>query len=216
MTDARATLATAIVLWCGAALAETRILDADTIDLAGDRVRLHGIDAPETRQACLLPDGREWRCGVAATDALAAYIAGRPVTCNALDIDRYGRTIGRCYVEGQDINRWLVSEGWAVAYRRFSMDYVADEDAARAAGRGIWAAEFVMPWDWRQGERIVEVAEQQPGCLIKGNINGRGERIYHEPGGRWYERTQIDTSKGQRWFCSREEAEAAGWRRAGS
>ena len=68
----------------------------------------------------------------------------------------------------------------------------------------------------RQGERIVEAGEQRPGCLIKGNINSRGERIYHEPGGRWYDRTQVDVSKGQRWFCSREEAEAAGWRRAGS
>ena len=248
-------LLAATLLASTAAIAGTRVLDADTIDhhgerirlhgidapesrqacllpggrewrcgeaatdalkahIAGERIRLHGIDAPESRQACLLPGGREWRCGEAATDALKAHIAGRPVTCDALDIDRYGRTIGRCYVGDQDINRWLVSEGWAVAYRRFSLDYVADEDAARGAERGIWAAEFVMPWDWRRGDRIIEVGEQRPGCLIKGNINSRGERIYHMPGGQWYERTQIDPRKGQRWFCSPEEAEAAGWRRA--
>ena len=91
---------------------------------------------------------------------------------------------------------------------------MTQEEAARL---GIWAGSFVMPWDWRRGQRIVPPATGQTrpqGCDIKGNINARGERLYHVPGGRWYDQTRIDESRGQRWFCSEEEARAAGWRRS--
>ncbi|MGF1612008.1 MAG: hypothetical protein ACFCUQ_21620 [Kiloniellales bacterium] len=102
-------------------------------------------------------------------------------------------------------------------YRRYARDYVALEDEARAAAKGIWASRFVMPWDWRRGARVVQAADARPqpeGCAIKGNINGKDERIYHVPGGRWYGCTIIDTAKGERWFFTEEEATSAGWRRA--
>ena len=125
--------------------------------------------------------------------------------------------IAVCYHQDEDLNGWMVATGWAVAYRRYSNDYVDLEGEARAAKRGIWSSRFVMPWDWRRGERIQPRPAPQSraaGCDIKGNINAQGERIYHVPGGRWYDRTRIDPSQGQRWFCSEQEAKAAGWRRS--
>lgn len=92
------------------------------------------------------------------------------------------------------------------------------EDAARTAKRGLWAGSFTPPWDWRKGERtgpegqIGGVAKAPGGCAIKGNINRKGERIYHLPGSTWYGRTAIDTGAGERMFCSEADAVAAGWR----
>jgi len=106
---------------------------------------------------------------------------------------------------------------WAVAYRNYSDDYVAAEDEARTIGAGIWSSQFVMPWDWRRGVRVVQqddASAHADGCDIKGNINRDGEMIYHVPGGRWYERTRVDESAGERWFCTDAEALAAGWRRS--
>ncbi len=108
----------------------------------------------------------------------------------------------------------MVWEGLALAYRRYSLDYTGQEADARAARRGIWASEFVKPWDWRRGKRIAANDNAPDQCRIKGNISRSGERIYHVPGGQYYGRTKIDSSKGERWFCSEAEATAAGWRKA--
>ena len=109
----------------------------------------------------------------------------------------------------------MVAHGWALAYRHYSMDYINYEAAAQDAGLGIWRGEFVAPWDWRRGARLESTTAVPDGeCLIKGNINRDGERIYHVHGGMYYEQTRINTSKGERWFCSEEEAIAAGWRRS--
>ncbi len=80
--------------------------------------------------------------------------ARRPVTCEDLGRDRYKRIIGKCTVAGEDMGAWMVSEGLALAYRRYSLDYVDEEAEARAARRGIWAGEFVKPWEWRRGKRL--------------------------------------------------------------
>ena len=212
-----------------------RVVDGDTIRLGEHRIRLHGIDAPESDQACLDPQGAPWACGDAATERLVELIGDDPVHCTQRDIDRYRRIIGECFADGTNLNAALVAEGLAFAYRRFSLDYAALEDDARAAGRGIWAGTVQAPWDHRRDPQHVltqQVATPQvsttgttllaqnnrsgfhpPGnCVIKGNINSRGERIYHTPSSRWYSRTHIDTSRGERWFCSEEEARAAGWR----
>lgn len=130
-----------------------RVVDGDTLDLAGTRVRLHGIDAPETAQTCRR-SGRNWACGTDATRALEAEIGGRTVNCEEQDIDRYGRVVGICHAGSQDLNAWMVRSGWAVAYRQYGGDtYDADELVARVAQRGLWSSDFVMPWDWRRGER---------------------------------------------------------------
>ncbi len=129
------------------------VVDGDTLEIHGQRIRLHGIDAPESRQLCRLDD-KPWPCGKDAANALADKIARRPVTCEDLGRDRYERIIGRCTVAGEDIGRWMVSQGLALAYRRYSLDYVDEEADAQAARRGIWASEFVKPWEWRRGKRL--------------------------------------------------------------
>jgi endonuclease YncB( thermonuclease family) len=191
------------------------VIDGDTIEIHGTRIRLYGIDAPESTQLCQRQDRTRWRCGQQAALALQDHIGRSTVTCVKRDTDRYGRVVGQCTVGGADINAWLAANGWAVAYRHYAMDYVDEEQAARAAGIGIWSGAFVMPWDWRRGQRLeTTMAAPADGCRIKANINRRGERIYHIPGGRDYDRTRIDESTGERWFCTEAEARAAGWRRS--
>ena len=190
------------------------VVDGDTIDIHGERIRLHGIDAPESAQSCRR--GSEvWRCGQQAAQALADKIGPRTVRCEEQDRDRYGRIVAKCFVDNEDLSEWLVLEGWAVAYVYYSDEYTRSEASAKSNRRGIWAGPFVMPWNWRQGERLAgEVRAPQFDCLIKGNISRSGERIYHLPGGQYYDRTRIDEGKDERWFCSEAEAQAAGWRRS--
>ena len=138
-----------------AALADTitgtaSVIDGDTIEIHGQRIRLHAIDAIESRQRCYLPDGRAWNCGKEAAIALADRIGRVPVACEIRDVDRYGRWVGVCRQGREDLNAWLVRTGWAVAYRRYGFDYVAEEKVARGQRAGIWASTFEMPWDWRR------------------------------------------------------------------
>ena len=132
-------------------MSEVRVIDADTVDVDGVRYRLHGIDAPEARQTCRAW-GRSWNCGAAATEALMSRAEG--MSCAGGGTDAFGRTIGICSAGGVDLNAWLVANGWALAYRQFSGDYVDEEDRARSNRRGIHRGEFVAPWDWRRGERL--------------------------------------------------------------
>ncbi len=129
------------------------VIDADTMEIHGERVRLHGIDAPESSQQCYRLSGEAWRCGRQASLALADHIGRAIVHCLGTDRDRYGRLVAVCFQGQVDLNAWLVDEGWAVAYRSYSLDYVPNEEAARSNGMGIWGGTFVMPWDWRKGKR---------------------------------------------------------------
>lgn len=129
------------------------VIDGDTLDIHGTRIRLSAIDAIESRQRCTRPNGAEWNCGKASAFALSDKIGRAPLTCAVSEADRYGRSIAVCKLRGEDINLWMVENGWAVAYRRYGTEYVQAEDRARAARRGIWASRFVMPWDWRRGAR---------------------------------------------------------------
>lgn len=200
-----------------AVVGRASVIDGDTLEIHGTRIRFHGIDAPESGQSCRT-GGKAWRCGQRAALALSEKIGAGVVTCNPRDKDRYGRVVAVCSAGGEDLNGWMVAEGWALAYRHYSKDYVTHEASASAARRGVWAGEFVPPWDWRRGRRLsaasTESREPAAQCLIKGNIGKGGERIYHVPGGAYYERTRIDASKGERWFCTEAEARSAGWRRS--
>ena len=191
------------------------VTDGDSLKVSGQRIRLFGIDAPESKQTCVA-GGQRWRCGRSATRALRSHIAGRPVVCAERDRDRYGRIVAVCRVGGEDINAWMVSQGMAVAYTKYSRAYVGQQRSAKAARRGLWRGDFVAPWDWRRGKRLAATAPaaRAGDCRIKGNISRSGKRIYHVPGAQYYDRTRIDTSKGERWFCSESQARAAGWRRA--
>lgn len=126
------------------------VIDGDTIEIHGERIRLEAIDAIEDRQRCILPDGRAWRCGRDAALALADRIGRSPVTCAISGRDRYSRLVATCFLGREDLNAWLVRNGWAVAYRRYGTQYVDEENAARRERRGIWASSFEMPWDWRR------------------------------------------------------------------
>ena len=129
--------------------AEVRIVDGDTVDVDGVRYRLHGIDAPESYQTCRAW-GLTWRCGDAATAALESRVAG--MTCSGSGTDRYGRTIGVCSAGGEDLNAWMVANGWALA--EYAADYNAQEAQAREARRGIHRGEFVTPAERRRGTRL--------------------------------------------------------------
>jgi len=189
------------------------VIDGDTIAIHGQRIRLHGIDAPESGQSCTAR-GKRSRCGRNAAIALAGKIGYRTVLCEQKDIDRYKRIVAVCRAGGEDLNAWMVAEGWAMAYRRYSPDYIWQEESAARSKIGIWQGEFIAPWDWRRGKRLETPQTQQPGaCDIKGNISRNG-RIYHVPSGQYYDRTRINVGKGERWFCSEAEAQAAGWRRS--
>ena len=210
-----------------------KIREADTIQIGNSRIRLAGIDAPSVDQLCLNNKGDRWTCGVAARDELIRHTEGRNWTCHVGQTDRRGRSLARCEVDGEDIQRWLVRSGWALAYTRFSRDYEADEAQAREAKVGMWQGAFIAPWDWRvrnkktpilgaanapENARAVLLASASgevapsPDCTIKGNVNSSGECIYHKPTSRWYAQIKMQISKGTRWFCSVDEAEAAGCR----
>ena len=130
-----------------------RITDGDTIRIGDARIRFFGVDAPEMRQSCLDPLRHRYACGVAARNALRAHVGGVTVTCNPVDIDQYRRLVARCFARSEDLNRWMVASGWAVAYREFSREYVPDEEQAKAKRLGIWNGEFELPSTWRREER---------------------------------------------------------------
>ena len=131
-----------------------RVVDADTLAFGKEKVRIEGIDAPEKWQRCKDAEGNKYRCGIVATEALKSMIGEDSVTCGGDSRDRYKRLIGYCtFADGTDLNAWLVRQGHAVAYRKYSIKYVEQERAASDDGLGIWAGEFIMPWNWRRGDR---------------------------------------------------------------
>jgi len=133
---------------------QARIVDGDTIDVGGTRVRFWGVDAPESDQVCMDARGLEYACGSVSSRSLADLIAGRPVDCHERGVDRYGRVIGRCAVNGEDIGGWMVRNGQALDYTRYSRGrYLADELRARSAKAGVWGGAFDKPEDWRHGAR---------------------------------------------------------------
>jgi endonuclease YncB( thermonuclease family) len=124
------------------------VIDGDTIDVAGYRIRLQGIDAPESNQTCTDAGSRAWLCGRAATRELIDHLAGRQLKCETSGLDRYRRVLAVCALpDGSDVNAWMVQQGWALAY--YSSAYRSEEAQAQAAKRGIWAGSFMPPWEWR-------------------------------------------------------------------
>lgn len=186
-------------------------IDGDSLTLAGEELRLHGIDAPEWHQSCTR-DGRENACGVAARDALTALLAVGPVTCHWEERDAYGRALATCLRGAENLNAALVAQGHALAYRRYSTAYVAEEDAARRARRGLWAGNFEAPAAWRARERRETPAAGSAGCPVKGNVNRAGERIYHEHGTPGWRQVRIRPAQGDRCFDDAAQARAAGFR----
>ncbi len=185
-----------------------KIREGDHIQIGNTRIRLGGIDAPSVDQLCLNTQGERWTCGVAARDELIKHADNKSWTCHTRQVaDRRGRTVAK--------------------------DYDADEKAAREAKAGMWQGAFIAPWDWRIRNKKTTVlgatkpppsanaillasasgaVAPSPDCTIKGNVNRSGECIYHKPTSRWYAQIKMHISKGTRWFCSVDDAEAAGCR----
>lgn len=187
------------------------IIDGDTIDVNGQRIRLHGIDAAETGQRCVNSSRKIVRPSDIAIERLTE-LTKTEVTCKGSEYDPYGRLIAICVNrDGIIVNRQLVHEGLAWAYIKFSNDYVAEEAEAQRNLLGIWQLACERPEDFRRKRWDVAIQKAPNGCPIKGNISLNG-RIYHTPWSRHYAATKIDTSKGERWFCSEKEAIDAGWR----
>jgi endonuclease YncB( thermonuclease family) len=212
-----------------------RVVDGDTLVIGERHIRLRAIDAPETDQVCLDASGERWTCGITARDRLAEHIGEHEVSCDDGGTDRYDRTLSICSLAGEDLNRWMVREGLALAYVQYSKAYSADETTARSAQHGLWSGTFIAPWDYRHrtkntvilGAASIPITAQAKlmapassngapsfECAIKGNVNRKGQRIYHLPGQLNYAQTTMNKGLGERWFCSEIEADAAGWRKA--
>ena len=194
-----------------------RVIDGDTLEIAGVKIRLEGIDAPETGQTCGKTWLGTWPCGQEATSHVERLVRDREVKCESRGTDVYGRMLGVCVTAGLEINADLVRNGLAWAFVKYSTRYVEMEAEARALKLGIWQGKSQPAWEWRaerwSAAAATERAEAPSGCVIKGNITRSGH-VYHMPWSPFYGRTRIDTSKGERWFCTEAEALAAGWRPA--
>lgn len=129
------------------------VIDGDTLEIHGQRIRLSGIDAPESSQQCETMAGEAWPCGRRAAQALDRKIGASLVRCETQSLDRYGRFIATCSAGAGDLGTWLVRSGWALAYRRYSLAYVDEERAAQADRAGIWSGRFTAPWDYRAARR---------------------------------------------------------------
>lgn len=212
-----------------------QIVDADTIFLNSTKIRINGVDAPESDQVCLDASAKNWSCGLAAVAALQDYSRGRQWVCSLAGQDRFGRFLGSCSIEKDDVGRWLVRNGWALAFIRYSDGYVPDESFARDRKNGLWSGAFIAPWDWRRRgsktvilgalavpsdaqRKLISPAETSalpnPDCVIKGNLHRIRQCIYHVPGGLFYGVLNMERSASRRWFCSEAEAQAAGCRKS--
>lgn len=197
---------------------KVRATDGDSLRMGDKRIRLFGIDAPESAQTCTLGD-EPWACGRASRKALERLVKGETVTCQVQDMDR-GRYVASCFAGGTDVSWHMVRRGWAVAYTRYSLRYTPAEVEARRQGLALWRSSFERPHDWRARQRAEREAAYEPqvppstDCVLKGNISRSGTKIYHSPGQADYQRTRINEADGERWFCTPEAAKAAGWRAA--
>ena len=210
-----------------------RVIDGNTLVIDATKIRLERIDAPETDQVCLNAKAIRWNCGIEARDQLAAHVAGREIKCTSNGVDAYRRTLATCYLADEDLNGWMVQQGWALPYFRQSFVYVDAEKEARTQQRGLWQGAFIAPSDWRHRNKTTTIMgtlkapnaqamllgptatanAPSPECTIKGDITRARRRIYHMQNQKSYAKIRMDKG-GKRWFCTTEEAEAAGWRRA--
>jgi endonuclease YncB( thermonuclease family) len=129
------------------------IYDGDSMEIEGQRARLHGIDAFELQQTCLDAGGRPWRCGVAAKAALTERAQGHALHCVVLEEDDDGAYVARCLADGTDLSAYMVKAGLALADRDRSDDYLDEEAEARRRGVGAWEGAFMPPWQWRSSPR---------------------------------------------------------------
>jgi endonuclease YncB( thermonuclease family) len=185
---------------------------ADTLRVGGSLVRLAGIEAHESEQRCGRGSNR-WRCSSVAETVLSRLVNSRTANCSLSGADEAGRALGRCTVGGTDVAAELVRQGYVFAEGGLLASYTGEERAARAAKAGLWAGEVERPAEYRA--KVWEEAKRRApdGCPIKGQVTA-STRIYVLPWSPEYERARVQSARGERWFCSEQEAVAAGFKPA--
>lgn len=195
------------------------VIDGDTLAIDGRVVQLYGIDAPELGQLCDR-NGKPWPCGLDAALALKKLVSlgGLPVVCSPWEQtdQAHGDSEAAqvCELGERNLGLTMLRTGYSVALPDSFPDYAEAENEARSASLGLWQGKFVLPWQWR--ERIaphVEADGWGRQCNVKGSITLGGHQLYYVPTDDNYQDLTIDPSKGERLFCSDEEARAAGWLR---
>jgi micrococcal nuclease len=197
----------------------TRVVDGDTIEIeGGERVRYIGIDTPET-----VDPRKPVQCfGVEASNKNKELVEGKEVRLekDITDRDKYNRLLRYVYVGDNFVNLELVKQGFAYSYSyppdiKYQDQFLKAQQEAREAKRGLWnACPSVSPTAKETSAPAIYSTPGDASCQIKGNINASGEKIYHLPGCGSYSKTTIDESRGEKWFCTESEAQAAGWRKA--
>ena len=124
------------------------VIDGDTIRLGDVKIRFSGIDAPEINQICVASEGKV-ACGKISRDLLIEKVTNNKISCTDEGKDFYGRVLGECFVNGESLSAYLVREGFAFAYRKYSNKYIEDEEYAKFNMLGMWSMEFQYPWDYR-------------------------------------------------------------------
>ena len=192
----------------------TRVIDGDTIEIeGGQKVRYIGIDTPET-----VDPRKPVQCfGIEASNINKELVEGKNVRLakDISEIDKYGRLLRYVYVDNTFVNDLLVREGYAHSSSyppdiKYQNQLTQAEQEAQQNSRGLWSA---CNSTYRTPPQTVQLPPDQ-NCVIKGNISSSGEKIYHMPGQYYYNKTQIDESKGEKWFCAEEDAKYAGWRKS--
>ena len=131
---------------------KAKVIDGDTIHIGNNKIRLHGIDAPEQKQTCSF-EGNEWNCGQDATFFLSSLINKKSVSCRVNDIDQYKRLVAVCFIDNVNINKFMIISGWAIAYRYYSKDFIKDEEIAKKNKIGIWRGTFEEPYIYRKNNK---------------------------------------------------------------
>ena len=126
-----------------------RIVDGDTVQINEFKIRLEGIDAPEINQTCVASEGKV-ACGKISRDILITKVTNNKISCTDEGKDFYGRVLGECFVNGESLSRYLVREGFAFAYRKYSDKFILDEEYAKSNRLGMWSMKFQYPWDYRK------------------------------------------------------------------
>ena len=127
------------------------VTDGDTIRIGDERIRFSGIDAPEIKQTCIYQE-IDFKCGEFSKNLLIEKISNQEVSCIRENTDQYGRTLAECFVGKESLSSYLVREGYAFAYRKYSDKFIPDEEYAQSKGNGMWSMDFMFPWDFRKSQ----------------------------------------------------------------
>jgi endonuclease YncB( thermonuclease family) len=197
---------------------QVTVIDGDTLQVGNKVIQLYGIDAPELGQLCN-EDGRLRHCGVDAALALRKLItmAEPSLHCSPWhdgsdQTEAAGVMVEVCEVGNQDIGLIMLHGGYSVALPGSFPDYTEAQEQAREGNLGLWHTQFMLPWEWRKGDRS---PDEQTDCNVKATTSDPGGPVYYVPTDPEYDRIAIDPAQGDTWFCSDEEARLAGWRRPG-